>query len=162
MKSVYVMKSGSAYKIGVSENPERRLRGLQIGNCDIKLVYKSELLKNAYTIESALHKKYCDCALGREWFSVEDEKRLVEDVCKLIDEIGNYEIESDLSKQQTGCSMDDLLLWMLAPQKRKLDELIKDVEEINKGNKILADILIKQGWTKAEVDALIEEAIKTA
>lgn len=88
-KSVYVMKSGNAYKIGISENPEKRLKDLSIGNCTLDIIYASALIKNARAVELSLHRKFSDFAVGREWFVVDDEKHLLSCVLGVISELGN-------------------------------------------------------------------------
>lgn len=70
-KSVYLMQSGSKVKIGVSENPVKRLNSLRIGCPNISLVYASEPISNAFEIESKLHSAFSEFSIGHEWFSAE-------------------------------------------------------------------------------------------
>ncbi len=100
MKSVYVMKSGSQYKIGVSQEPEKRLHDLAIGNCVIELIYKSDLLSNAYFVENQLHKMFHFAAAGREWFANIDEKFLLEAVKSAVDKYGNRQCKNGKPKNK--------------------------------------------------------------
>ena len=70
MAYVYLLwaENTCLYKIGMGENPKRRLKECQIGN-----PYKLELLafrevKDASRVETALHQKYADHRKRGEWF----------------------------------------------------------------------------------------------
>lgn len=160
MKSVYVMRSNSTYKIGVSQNPSKRMHDLGLGNCNIELIYESKKLSNAYAVEQALHKQFCDCAVGREWFSIPNERKLIDAVCTLVDEIGICAVDprKDLSKDRQA---EKLVNWVLSPEKRKLEELCKENDKIAEENRDLSERLIKLGWTHEEVESLIDAALET-
>lgn len=93
-KSVYVMKSGTSYKVGISRNPEKRLESLKLGNPDIRIIYASDQIKNARAIELALHKKFSDFKLGREWFLFDDEEAILSYVLGVVLEFGDTRKES--------------------------------------------------------------------
>lgn len=160
MKSVYIMKAGNFYKIGVSANPKKRLQALRIGNPDIKLICESKLLQNAYAIESALHKKYHNFALGREWFSIRDENKLIDDAYTIIDEIGIFN-QSEKPKSETGRDENNIpaiFELLFEPEEKVIEELYREIDEINKENIFLMKRLIELGWTQEEIDLLVKEA----
>ena len=77
MEKVYVMKSGDAYKVGVSVEPETRLRHLKIGNPYLKLVYQSQELSNGYAVETLIHKNLNSYKISNEWFTGIDENKII-------------------------------------------------------------------------------------
>ena len=77
MEKVYVMKSGDAYKVGVSVEPETRLRHLKIGNPYLKLVYQSQELSNGYAVETLIHKNLNSYKISNEWFAGIDENKII-------------------------------------------------------------------------------------
>ena len=57
-------------KLGISENPERRLKELQIGNdCELELLAYREAA-NRFKDEKAIHDKYQHLRVRGEWFDV--------------------------------------------------------------------------------------------
>ena len=55
-------------KLGISENPERRLKELQIGNdCELELLAYREAA-NRFKDEKAIHNKYQNLRVRGEWF----------------------------------------------------------------------------------------------
>ena len=56
-------------KLGVSNNPERRLKDIQTGYPYQLTLAIAILCKNPFKVESALHKKFADCKLKGEWFT---------------------------------------------------------------------------------------------
>jgi hypothetical protein len=72
MKFVYLIQSleNSYYKIGISKNPNRRIKELQTGNSSLlKLVetYQSEF---AEKIERTLQRRYAHLRKEGEWFDM--------------------------------------------------------------------------------------------
>lgn len=63
--------SGSGrLKIGISNNPEERIKNLNIGNADIlKLVYVREAKGKGYSDETKLHKDCDQHHIHGEWFT---------------------------------------------------------------------------------------------
>ena len=56
-------------KLGISENPERRLKELQIGNdCELELLAYREAA-NRFKDEKAIHNKYQHLRVRGEWFA---------------------------------------------------------------------------------------------
>ena len=57
-------------KLGISENPERRLKELQIGNdCELELLAYREAV-NRFKDEKAIHDKHQHLRVRGEWFAV--------------------------------------------------------------------------------------------
>ena len=74
MSWVYIISDGTDIKIGKANNPTRRLSELQTGNknqLSILRLIKTENEKDAYRIESTLHKIYSQHRLNNEWFKGE-------------------------------------------------------------------------------------------
>lgn len=94
MCKIYVAKSRNEYKIGVSVNPERRMKQLRTGNPDIQLIYESINVANPYKIEHALHKIYSPYNVGGEWFSNEISNE-IENIKKYVEEHSIYVVEKD-------------------------------------------------------------------
>ena len=70
---LYLIEDGEYTKIGVSDNPKKRLLDLQVGNPrPLKLVtvieYKCD--RTAYLVEQCLHGFWGDCRACGEWFNV--------------------------------------------------------------------------------------------
>lgn len=70
-KYVYVIKNitTGAYKVGISKNPEQRLKSLQVGNdCELNLIgYK----QGTFQDESSAHKLLADKNIRAEWFNLD-------------------------------------------------------------------------------------------
>ena len=57
-------------KLGISENPERRLKELQIGNdCELELLAYREAA-NRFKDEKAIHNRHQHLRVRGEWFDV--------------------------------------------------------------------------------------------
>ncbi len=153
MKSVYLMRSNGAYKIGVSKNPQKRLRNLRIGNCCIELIYESQKIYNAYSVERELHRKFSSYYLGHEWFAIEDEAKLIDDVKNFVNKHGVLN-QTSSQKTETNADADELIKWIFEPTRRKIEQIGKEIEEINKENEFLANQLMELGWTQEEIDYL--------
>ena len=66
-KQTYIMKSGNKYKIGKSEDTSSRLKALQTGNPDIKIILCCEESKVS---EKTLHNMFSHKRGEGEWFSL--------------------------------------------------------------------------------------------
>lgn len=84
-KSVYIIKSDDKYKVGVSKDPQQRLRAIGIGGANLKLIYSSPLISNPYEVESYLHSQLAEYAIGREWFSGVSEANIVKNVINAVE-----------------------------------------------------------------------------
>ena len=74
-KYVYLISdlNNYTYKIGISKNPENRIKSLQTGNDNkLKIVHKI-LCENFNDVELALHNKYQFLRVNGEWFELADE-----------------------------------------------------------------------------------------
>jgi predicted GIY-YIG superfamily endonuclease len=92
-KYVYLISDSNTYnyKIGISNNPEKRIKELQTGNENkLKIIHKV-LCENYKNVETALHNQYSFLEINGEWFELreEDVKNFPES-CKKIDE--NFKI----------------------------------------------------------------------
>lgn len=97
MSYIYLIQSleNSRYKIGVSKNPNLRIKQLQTGNSSpLKLVckYRSEF---AYKIEKVLQGRYSYLKKEGEWFdlTLENELSFI-DECKKIGENVKYLVDN--------------------------------------------------------------------
>ena len=88
MKYIYLIQSTNEgyYKIGVSKDPNKRLKQLKTGNSSpLKLInsYKTDI---ANKIEKILHRKYSHLSMEGEWFdlSISEEVKFI-DECEKIE-----------------------------------------------------------------------------
>jgi predicted GIY-YIG superfamily endonuclease len=97
MKKVYLIKENehSTYKIGVSINPEKRLKQLQTGNSSELSLIHSYPSTYANKIEKTLQRKYSLEKTNGEWFqlSLENELQFLEE-CANIEGTFNLLIEA--------------------------------------------------------------------
>ena len=72
---VYIIKCGNdRVKIGISNNPSKRLEQIQTGNpdkCELVSAYQSD---DARETETILHSLLSDCRLEGEWFKCSPKK----------------------------------------------------------------------------------------
>jgi hypothetical protein len=96
-------------KIGVSDNPEKRLKGVQTG-CpgDVHLIRTFEAGQDAYIHESYFHKLYQDFSTGGEWFEFSNDYFVEKVLPEMIDYFGKIEIRYD-KKERTTLSLYELL-----------------------------------------------------
>ena len=92
-KYVYLISdlNSYTYKIGISNNPEKRLKALQTGNDNsLKILFKV-LCENYNQVETALHNKYNFLRINGEWFELNNEDVInFPDCCRKMDE--NFKI----------------------------------------------------------------------
>ena len=95
-------------KIGVSDNPKKRLKGVQTG-CpgDVHLIRTFEAGQDAYIHEGHFHKLYEKFSTGGEWFEFDNDYFVEKVLPEMIDYFGKIEIRYD-KKETTTLSLDDL------------------------------------------------------
>lgn len=128
MKSVYVMESNGHFKVGVSDNPRKRLKSLSIGNCDISLIYESQKLSNAYCVEGYLHKTFSGFGVGGEWFKIEDKSEVLGEVKKAVATLGKTQLPS----AKGGETKAELLMRTEDGQTLTFSEWLKKTKEETK------------------------------
>lgn len=88
-KYVYLISDSNTYnyKIGISKNPEKRIKSLQTGNDNkLKIIHKV-LCENYMKVEKALHNKYSFLKINGEWFELtEEDVKIFPEICSKIDE----------------------------------------------------------------------------
>lgn len=112
MQKIYIIQRSSdgLLKIGISQNPSSRVRQLQCGSaCELSLIYQSEEMSNARTIENNIHKSLAGRACG-EWFSCS-----TEDALKTISEHIIFATREDEVKADN--SLDKMHLFALVNTK---------------------------------------------
>lgn len=88
-KYVYLISDSNSYtyKIGVSINPEKRIKALQTGNYKVLKIIHKIFCENYNDVETALHNKYNFLKVNGEWFELtEEEVKNFPESCKKIDE----------------------------------------------------------------------------
>lgn len=92
-KYVYLISdiNSYTYKIGISNNPEKRIKSLQTGNEKLLKIIHKVYCENYNEVETALHNQYKFLKINGEWFelSKNDVEKFPES-CKKIDE--NFKI----------------------------------------------------------------------
>lgn len=82
---VYLFECGGRYKVGFSDNVERRAKQLDNRPFKLNIVAVSELLDNAYGIEQAIHEKLEKYKIYGEWYELTPDKvAQLENVIKRI------------------------------------------------------------------------------
>jgi len=96
-------------KIGVSDNPKRRIKDIQTSNpLPIHLIRTFEAGKDAYTHEGYFHKLYKEFQTGGEWFEFSNDYFEEKVLPEMIDYFNNIEISYD-QVETTNLSIDELL-----------------------------------------------------
>tara|TARA_Y100000289_G_scaffold63778_1_gene74725 strand:- start:20 stop:676 length:657 start_codon:yes stop_codon:yes gene_type:complete len=145
-------------KIGVSDNPKKRLKGVQTG-CpgDVHLIRTFEAGQDAYIHEDYFHKLYKEFSTGGEWFEFSNDYFVEKVLPEMIKYFGKIDISYD-KKESTTLS---------------LHELLRDVDcakfEINSGleddyaNRKIIQVKLKKAQTlvddaqKVEFQKIIDE-----
>lgn len=76
---VYVMQWQDKIKIGISRDPSKRLRQLQLANPgEVRLLHTKvfSTRPSAIKIERSLHKRFADHRLLGEWFGISSERAI--------------------------------------------------------------------------------------
>jgi predicted GIY-YIG superfamily endonuclease len=92
-KYVYLISdiNSYTYKIGISNNPEKRIKTLQTGNDKTLKIIHKVLCENYNDVETALHNQYNFLRVNGEWFELgEEDVRNFPQSCKKMDE--NFKI----------------------------------------------------------------------
>jgi len=88
MKSVYLLKEeeNDYFKIGISKNPQGRIKQLQTGSAGHITLYDEFVTEYASKIERALHRKYRIYNVNGEWFNLtrEQAKAFIQD-CQIFE-----------------------------------------------------------------------------
>lgn len=96
-------------KIGVSDNPKKRLKGVQTG-CpgEVHLIRTFEAGQDAYIHEGYFHKLYEKFSTGGEWFEFSNDYFVEKVLPEMIDYFGKIEIRYD-KKERTTLSLHEIL-----------------------------------------------------
>ena len=96
-------------KIGVSDNPKKRLKGVQTG-CpgEVHLIHTFEAGQDAYLHEGYFHKLYKEFSTGGEWFEFSNDHFVEKILPEMIDYFSKIEIRYD-KKEKTTLSLRELL-----------------------------------------------------
>ena len=96
-------------KIGVSDNPKRRIKDIQTSNpLPVHLIRTFEAGKDAYVHEGHFHKLYKEFSTGGEWFEFTNDYFEEKVLPEMIDYFGKIEIRYD-KKETTTLSLHELL-----------------------------------------------------
>ncbi len=137
-KYVYIMKSNEYYKIGVSSNPQKRLKELQTGNpVEIEIV-NSWKVRFAMELEKKLHDLFDRERVRLEWFKLDNED---------LENIKKY-IEANIVQEEINYrySLDGRLLYGF---NKSLDERFqKLIEENNRKMGLQLPMANNNGETK--------------
>lgn len=93
-RAVYVIEQNGLYKVGMSANPAGRMNDLELGLPNVHLVYTSEYVYNAGTVERYVHRKLAGYVAGREWFTGLPPEKIISVVDDAVLEVGVYEPEN--------------------------------------------------------------------
>lgn len=107
VKKIYVAEYNGNFKIGVSNNVSARLGQLACGCPEIKDVYQSDYLSNAFELETVLHNLYKDKNVGGEWFSEVD----ISEISKTVYKYGNVENYENCKRKENEKAKKKLDAW---------------------------------------------------
>lgn len=96
-------------KIGVSDNPNKRLKGVQTG-CpgNVHLIRTFDAGQDAYAHERYFHKLYEEFSTGGEWFEFSNDYFVEKVLPEMIEYFGKIEICYD-KQENTTLTLDELL-----------------------------------------------------
>ena len=96
-------------KIGVSDNPKRRIKDIQTSNpLPVHLIRTFEAGRDAYLHEGYFHKLYKEFSTGGEWFEFSNDYFEEKVLPEMIDYFSKIEIRYD-RKEKTTLSLRELL-----------------------------------------------------
>lgn len=100
MNKIYLIKSieDSVYKIGVSKNPNKRLKQHQTGNSSpLVLLFQYETVLS-YEIERILHRRYSHFKKEGEWFdlSIKEEVQFISECIRIEKSINDLKIDGNV------------------------------------------------------------------
>lgn len=127
---VYMIRSGESVKrpvkIGMAEDPKRRIKELQTGNPEILyfvMIIKCKSRKHARELERTLHEQLCSVNVLGEWYNVNKQK-LYKALKRLSRHEGFQQIELHNTKSVVSKERD-----MLRTERRKSESLRRHVDE---------------------------------
>lgn len=144
MDYVYVAESNGYHKIGKTKDVQQRLSSLQTGNPHTVRIVKTYKVKDAFHMESYLHKVLSNTRVGGEWFSasleeieyqagqyfesleyqvlytVLNDKESIEVKTLIFNQQIEEILEKDLSLPKKKCLLMRANLWPHAVTQRKL------------------------------------------
>lgn len=96
-------------KIGVSDDPEKRLKGVQTG-CpgDVHLIRSFPAGRDAFIHEGHFHKLYKEFSTGGEWFEFDSDYFVEKVLPEMVDYFGKIEVNTD-HNISTKLSLGELL-----------------------------------------------------
>ncbi len=150
-KSVYIMQFGEMCKVGVSKNPQKRLKDIQIGNPNIKLIYQSTLIFNAYEIENKVHRIYKENSIGKEWFLIKDTTEIILTLRQFVETDGIFYIEKKNNKN-TNKLLDEIIYAEIKRLQEEVQNIRQETSNMKEENKRVNDFLSCILGTKNECD----------
>lgn len=97
--SIYLMGCKGVYKIGISNNPDKRYHTFLTGNPDIKLICYSKPVSFAYMLEAKLHRIFKNKKIKGEWFKLT--KKDVINITHLLNSLSEYDYETILKMMKS-------------------------------------------------------------
>lgn len=154
MKKIYVMEAGERLKIGVAKDVSKRARQLKTGCPQIKVVYESEPLSNAFRIERILHDEYRNAAIGNEWFAGVDKSQVIVQARSAVAAYGLYEEKKadDIDKVSKMMSM------LFKDEEEFVQRVEREIKEINCEINELREQMIGAGFSCEEIQEIINKA----
>lgn len=146
------MQSGEMCKIGVSKNPRKRLKDIQIGNPNTELVYESPFIFNAYEIEGIMHKTYKSNSVGREWFLIKDTDRAILVLKKIVESDGVFEATGKSNRVESVKLIDEIISEKIIKLQEKSKKIRKETLDIIEENERVIDFLYCISGIRNECD----------
>ena len=158
MKSIYVFESHGQFKIGVSQNVDVRLRSIKTGNPNVRLIYESKKIANAYKIENMIHSQLGNYRINGEWFSVPEQINIIEIINETVKKFG---IREETPKAEEN-NLEELMARLFAATKREIENLDEENRKISIENEGLKNRLRTFGWSDFDIQMLVKKAEESA
>lgn len=156
MKSIYVFESNGQFKIGVSQNVGVRLRSIAIGNPDVRVIYESEQIANAYKVERLIHNHFSSYRTTGEWFLIPQHVNTIETVKGFVEKYG---VKEDVPKEED--KFTELLDRLFAEDRDKIAKMEAEIEKINAENQVLIERLRSIGWSDFSIQKVVDDAVRS-
>lgn len=159
---VYVIQSGKGkhmpVKIGMSENPEKRIKQLQTGNPNLLRIIaliKCRDRKHASLVEKTFHSLMIDKNLLNEWFSPK-KGVILKSILKMSDSDSDATISADSKKlaNRTNTPKERAAYREVERKTKAIKSITLAASKRNRKIKIMKKMLMEFGVDHKEIDAI--------
>lgn len=137
IKKIYVFEYAGRYKIGMTNDVQRRLNQLSCGCPGIKCIFSSDFMENASALERTLQKRYTRNSIGGEWFIFDGEGFIdeIEEIIRAEAKPADYNAIKQEALSHDGKKMEEIVSTLYSYV--ALENTRKETERIKEENKQL-------------------------